>query len=48
MSILLKVENLSRSFGGIHANSDISFDVKEGEILELLDPMEQENRHYLI
>ncbi|MEY2887808.1 MAG: hypothetical protein RL027_144, partial [Pseudomonadota bacterium] len=22
MSILLKVENLSRSFGGIHANSD--------------------------
>ena len=38
MSILLKVENLSRSFGGIHANSDISFDVKEGEILGVIGP----------
>ena len=35
---LLKVENLSRSFGGIHANSDISFDVKEGEILGVIGP----------
>ena len=38
MSILLKVENLSKSFGGIHANSDISFDVKEGEILGVIGP----------
>ena len=38
MSILLKIENLSRSFGGIHANSDISFDVKEGEILGVIGP----------
>ncbi len=38
MSILLKVENLSRSFGGIHANCDISFDVKEGEILGVIGP----------
>jgi branched-chain amino acid transport system ATP-binding protein len=38
MSILLKVENLSRSFGGIHANSDITFDVKEGEILGVIGP----------
>ena len=38
MSILLKVENLSRSFGGIHANSDITFDVNEGEILGVIGP----------
>ncbi len=36
MSNLLKVENLSRSFGGIHANSDITFDVNEGEILGVI------------
>jgi len=38
MSNLLKVENLSRSFGGIHANSDITFDVNEGEILGVIGP----------
>ena len=27
---ILTVENLSKSFGGIHANRDISFDVEEG------------------
>ena len=31
MSIILKVYNLSKSFGGIHANSNISFEVKKGE-----------------
>ncbi len=38
MSNLLRVENLSRSFGGIHANSDITFDVNEGEILGVIGP----------
>ena len=31
---ILSVENLSRSFGGINANRDISFDVEEVSILE--------------
>lgn len=35
---LLAVENLSRSFGGIHANQDISFEVAEGEILGVIGP----------
>ena len=29
---ILSVENLSRSFGGIKANNDISFEVTEGTI----------------
>ena len=35
---LLTVENLSKSFGGIHANRDISFDVEEGSILGVIGP----------
>ena len=35
---ILRVENLSRSFGGIHANRDISFDVEEGSILGVIGP----------
>ena len=35
---ILKVENLSKSFGGIHANRDISFDVEEGSILGVIGP----------
>ena len=31
-------ENLSKSFGGIHANRDISFDVEEGSILGVIGP----------
>ena len=38
MSIILKVYNLSKSFGGIHANSNISFEVKKGEILGIIGP----------
>ena len=30
MSIILEVNNLSKSFGGIHANRNISFEVKKG------------------
>ena len=35
---ILTVENLSKSFGGIHANIDISFDVEEGSILGVIGP----------
>lgn len=35
---ILAVENLSRSFGGIHANQDISFEVEQGEILGIIGP----------
>lgn len=35
---ILSVENLSKSFGGIHANQDISFEVEQGEILGIIGP----------
>jgi len=35
---LLEVRNVSKSFGGVAANVEISFDVTEGEILGLLGP----------
>ncbi len=35
---LLRVENLSRSFGGLRAVSDVSFAVAEGEILGIIGP----------
>ena len=33
---LLVVENISLSFGGVKALSDISFDIAKGEILSLI------------
>jgi branched-chain amino acid transport system ATP-binding protein len=38
MPALLEIRHLSKSFGGVAANVDISFDVAEGEILGLLGP----------
>jgi branched-chain amino acid transport system permease protein len=35
---LLRVEHLSRSFGGLRAVSDVSFSVAEGEILGIIGP----------
>ena len=35
---ILSVENLSRSFGGIKANNNISFEVEEGSILGVIGP----------
>jgi len=34
----LKVEHLHLSFGGVHALTDISLDVREGEILSIIGP----------
>lgn len=36
--VLLKVRNLSKSFGGVRAVSDISFDLFEGEVLGIIGP----------
>jgi branched-chain amino acid transport system ATP-binding protein len=38
MPPLLEVANVSKSFGGVAANVDISFDVRAGEILGLIGP----------
>jgi branched-chain amino acid transport system ATP-binding protein len=38
MPALLEIRNVSKSFGGVAANVDISFDVLNGEILGLIGP----------
>ncbi len=38
MTAILEVKNLSRSFGGIQAVQDVSFELKEGELLALIGP----------
>ena len=38
MTPLLSVRNVSKAFGGVSANVDISFDVAPGEILGLIGP----------
>jgi branched-chain amino acid transport system ATP-binding protein len=38
MPPLLEVDRVSKSFGGVAANVEISFDVQEGEILGLIGP----------
>ena len=35
---MLQVEGLSKRFGGLLANNDISFDVDEGRILGVIGP----------
>jgi len=34
----MKVENLSKNFGGVKANKNISFEIKKGEIVGLIGP----------
>ncbi len=36
--IVLRVAGLSKSFGGIHAVANVSFDVRQGELLALIGP----------
>jgi branched-chain amino acid transport system ATP-binding protein len=38
MSALLEVDRVSKRFGGVAANTEVSFDVAEGEILGLIGP----------
>ena len=38
MMKILTVENLSRAFGGIKANEDISFEVEKGQVLGVIGP----------
>lgn len=35
---ILEVRNLSKSYGGVQAVSDVSFDLREGEVLGLIGP----------
>src|SRR5260221_10207472 len=35
---LLSVENLSKSYGGVHAVRGVSFELRAGEILALIGP----------
>jgi len=37
-SVVLQVDRLSKSFGGVHALSDLSFEVGQNEILGLIGP----------
>jgi branched-chain amino acid transport system ATP-binding protein len=36
--VILKVENISLAFGGVKALTDVSFDVREGEIRAIIGP----------
>jgi branched-chain amino acid transport system ATP-binding protein len=38
MSPILEIKNVTKKFGGLIANNDISFDVTEGEILSVIGP----------
>lgn len=38
MNALIEINNLTKSFGGIHAVQDLSFSVNQGEILGLIGP----------
>lgn len=38
MTPILRLENVSRSFGGVQALSNVSFDLHEGEIVALIGP----------
>ena len=38
MSVLLKVEGLEKSFGGVHAARDVTFEVERGRLIALIGP----------
>lgn len=39
---MLKIQNLSKSFGGVKAVNDCSFEVKRGTITALIGPFQQD------
>ena len=45
---ILQVKNVSKSFGGVQANVDISVSVEQGSIVGLIGPMVQVKQLYLI
>ena len=45
---ILQVKNVSKSFGGVQANVDISVSVEQGSIVGLIDLMVQVKLLYLI
>ena len=42
---ILEVNNVSKSFGGVKANVDISMSVEKGKIVGLIGQMDQEKLH---
>ncbi|MFN3461769.1 MAG: ATP-binding cassette domain-containing protein, partial [Oceanibaculum sp.] len=38
MTEILRLENVSKAFGGIRAVNDVSFTLQEGEIVGLIGP----------
>ena len=38
MEVLLSIKNVSKYFGGLAANKDLSFDIEKGEIIGLIGP----------
>ena len=44
-SEIIVVDNLTKRFGGLTANANISFSIKEGEIIGLMDPTGRGNPH---
>jgi neutral amino acid transport system ATP-binding protein len=45
---ILEVSNVSKSFGGVKANVDISMNVEKGKIVGLIGPNGSVKQHYLI
>ena len=45
---ILEVNNVSKSFGGVKANVDISMSVEKGKIVGLIGPNGSGKLHYLI
>lgn len=43
MDNVLEVRSLKKSFGGIHAVKDVSFDIHRGEILALVGPKDRKS-----
>jgi branched-chain amino acid transport system ATP-binding protein len=45
---ILEVSNVSKSFGGVKANVEISMNVEKGKIVGLIGQMDLEKQLYLI